>query len=367
MKKFKNILCIAFFVVFIFTIGASFIFREPISVLVSERRKAAQFPEFSVESVIDKSYFDGIEDFLTDQFPLRDKFREIKAFIQLKIFNQKDNNGNYYVDGHISEMEEQLSESSVETAAKKINTIYDKYLADANTRVFASIIPDKNYFLAEKNGYPSYNYGKMTDIFKNNIRNMEYIDIFDCLTVDNYYKTDSHWKQETILPVVERLSEKMGFEALDESEYTTENLGDFSGVYASRLALDIEPDELICMRNEITDSAVVYNYETQKEHVGVYDTAKLNGNDRYDVFFSGAVPIISAENPLNQNGKELIIFRDSFGSSLAPLLLGSYSKITLVDTRYISSQIIGEYVDFENCDVLFIYNTQLINQSSMLK
>lgn len=367
MKKFRNILSIAFFVIFIFAIAASFIIREPISVLVSERRKAAQFPEFSVESIIDKSYFDGIEDFLTDQFPLRDKFREIKSFIQLKLFNQKDNNGTYFVEGHISEMEEKLNESSVKNAAEKINAIYNKYLSNANTRVFCSIIPDKNYFLAEKNGYPAYDYKKMTDIFKSNIRNMEYIDIFDCLTIDNYYKTDSHWKQEEIFSVVEKLGEKMGFDALDKNEYTPENLGDFSGVYSSRLAVKIEPDKIICMRNEVTDSAAVYNFETRKEHIGVYDLNKFKGNDKYDVFFSGAVPIIKAENTLNPDGKHLIIFRDSFGSSLAPLLLGSYGKITLVDTRYISSQLLGEYVDFENSDVLFIYNSQLINQSSVFK
>lgn len=367
MKKFRNILSIAFFVVFILAISASFIIREPISVLVSERRKAAQFPDFSIEKVIDKSFFDGVEDYLTDQFPLRDKFRAIKAFVQLKIFNQKDNNGTYFVDGHISETDKALNEKSVENAANKLNAIYDKYLKNKNNRVFYSIIPDKNYFLAEKNGYPSYDYQKMTDIMKNNINNMEYIDIFGCLTIDDYYKTDSHWKQEEIFPVVEKLGEKMGFDALDASKYTSENIGGFSGVYSSRLAFGIEPDKLICMRNEITDSAVVYNAETKKEHIGVYDTDKLSGNDKYEFFFSGAVPIITAENPLNPDGKELVIFRDSFGSSLAPLLLGSYGKITLVDTRYISSQILGEYVDFENCDVLFIYNTQLLNQSSTLK
>ncbi|MBR3780567.1 MAG: hypothetical protein IKK63_05115 [Clostridia bacterium] len=367
MKKLRKILCIAFFAMFIFAISASFIFNEPISVLASERRKAAQFPEFSAEKVIDKSFFDGIEDYLTDQFPLRDKFREIKAAVQLKIFNQKDNNGTYFVDGHISEMEETLSKSSVENAAKKINAIYEKYLRNKNNRVFYSVIPDKNYFLAEKNGYPSYDYHKMTEILNNNIENMEYIDIFDCLTIDDYYKTDSHWKQENLSAVVEKLGEKMGFDAIDINAYTPENLGDFNGVYASRLALGFEPDKLICMRNEATNSAVVYNVETQKEHTGVYDTEKMKKNDKYDVFFSGAVPIITAENPLNPDGKELVIFRDSFGSSLAPLLLGSYGKITLVDTRYISSQIIGNFVDFENCDVLFIYNTQLLNQSSMLK
>ncbi len=367
MKKFKNIFSVAFFVIFIFAIAGSFIIREPISVLVSERRKAAQFPEFSVSKIIDKSFFDGIEDYLTDQFPLRDKFRAIKATVQLKLFNQKDNNGNYYVDGHISEMDETLNESSVENAAKKINAIYDKYLKDKNNRVFYSVIPDKNYYLAEKNGYPSYDYQKMTDIMNNNIENMEYIDIFDCLTIDSYYRTDSHWKQEEISDVIKKLGEEMGFDALDTNEYTADNLGDFSGVYASRLAFGIEPDKIVCMRNEATDSAIVYNYETNKKHEGVYDMAKFNGNDKYDVFFSGAVPIITAENPFNPNGKELVIFRDSFGSSLAPLLLGSYSRITLVDTRYISSQILGNYIEIENCDVLFIYNTQLINQSSMLK
>lgn len=367
MKKLRNILCIAFFVIFIFAISASFIIKEPITVLASERRKAAQFPDFSVEKVIDKSFFDGVEDFLTDQFPLRDKFRAIKAAVQLKIFNQKDNNGTYFVEGHISEIDETLSEASVESMAKKINAIFDKYLKDKNNRVFYSVIPDKNYFLAEKNGYPSYDYGKMTDILRSNISDMEYIDIFECLTIDDYYKTDSHWKQENLSAVVQKLGEKMEFDAVDMNAYNPENLGDFSGVYSSRLALGFESDEIICMRNEATDSAVVYNFETQKEHIGVYDTEKMKKNDKYDVFFSGAVPIITAKNTLNPNGKELVVFRDSFGSSLAPLLLGSYGKITLVDTRYISSQILGEYVDFENCDVLFIYNTQLLNQSSMLK
>ena len=63
-----------------------------------------------------------------------------------------------------------------------------------------------------------------------------------------------------------------------------------------------------------------------------------------------------------ENKKELVIFRDSFGSSLAPLLAGSYSKITLVDIRYLNSESIGRFIEFsENCDVLFMYNTGTLN------
>jgi len=49
------------------------------------------------------------------------------------------------------------------------------------------------------------------------------------------------------------------------------------------------------------------------------------------------------------------------------LLLSSYSKITLVDTRYISPTILGNYIDFSNKDVLFIYSISIINNSYSLK
>ncbi len=65
--------------------------------------------------------------------------------------------------------------------------------------------------------------------------------------------------------------------------------------------------------------------------------------------------------------RRLIIFRDSYTSSLVPLLLGAYREITLVDLRYIDSARIGEYVDFAGADILFLYNTVIVNHAEMLK
>lgn len=366
-KKARNIICTVCFAAFLLALGAALIFKEPVSVLISERRKAAQFPEFSTSSVMDKSFFDGIEDYLTDQFPLRDGLRALKSSIETKLFGKKDNNGVFYAEGHISEIYPTINESSVKNAAKKINSIYEKYLADANTRVFYSVIPDKSCYLAARNGYPAFDYEEMIGIFTADVKNMQYIDIYNCLSIDSYYRTDTHWRQESLDAVVKKLSLHMGFDFNGVGNFKAERLDSYDGVYSSRIVTDVESDDLICLRNDVTDSATVYNAETKEKTVGVYNLEKLSGNDKYDVFFSGATPIISAENPLAKEKKELIIFRDSFGSSLAPLMLTGYSKITLVDTRYISSQILDEYVDFENCDVLFIYNTQLLNQSTMLK
>ena len=73
------------------------------------------------------------------------------------------------------------------------------------------------------------------------------------------------------------------------------------------------------------------------------------------------------ENPENDTGKELIVFRDSFASSLIPLLVEGYDKITLVDTRYISPKILNKYIEFNNQDILFLYSTSIINNSYSLK
>lgn len=76
---------------------------------------------------------------------------------------------------------------------------------------------------------------------------------------------------------------------------------------------------------------------------------------------------MTIENRHAHTDKELIIFRDSYGSSLAPLLLEEYQQLTLIDLRYITTEKVGELVDFNDQDVLFLYNTLILNNSDMLK
>ena len=94
------------------------------------------------------------------------------------------------------------------------------------------------------------------------------------------------------------------------------------------------------------------------------------GKDPYEMFLSGArVSIVTIENPNATSDRELIVFRDSFGSSLIPLLAEGYSKITAVDIREISPHMLqNNGVDVENADdILFIYSTLIINNSAELK
>ena len=48
-------------------------------------------------------------------------------------------------------------------------------------------------------------------------------------------------------------------------------------------------------------------------------------------------------------------------------MIEAYSKITLVDLRYMSSDLLGDYVDFTDAEVLFLMSDKIVNNSIMLK
>ena len=199
---------------------------------------------------------------------------------------------------------------------------------------------------------------------ENNLKWAEYINICDCLDLSCYYATDSHWKQEKLPKVANRIADKMNFKL--NAEYEEKKVVDFKGVYAGQFLKEIGSDEIYVLNNEIIENSKVYNYETNKI-TKVYDMEKVNARDKYYIYLSGATPLLTIENTKGNKNKELIVFRDSYGSSLVPLLIEEYCKITVIDTRYISPKILNQYVDFKNKEILFMYSTMLINNSKSLK
>ncbi len=137
-------------------------------------------------------------------------------------------------------------------------------------------------------------------------------------------------------------------------------------MYYGQSALPLESEKIKYLTNEITENAKVFDFQNNKE-ISVYDMKKADGKDPYEMFLSSPLSLVTMENPESSNEKELVIFRDSFTSSLAPLLLSGYDKITLVDIRYINLDMVGKYVDFTDCDVLFLYSSSVLNSSETIK
>lgn len=355
--KTKNIIVTVGFVVIIIGVFLTNIIAKDKQISTTERRKLAQLPEISVAKIISGDVMEKWEDYVADQFVGRDLFRTIKSVWSINVFKQKDNNDLFIKDQAIYKMEYPLNEKNLEKSLDKINNVYKKYLQNMN--VYYAIIPDKNYYL-ENDDHLKFDYAKVKEMAENKLNKLNYIHIWDDLKLDDYYKTDLHWKQENLQKVVKQIQKSMNLESTSEFNYIKKDMGDFYGTYYGQLGLKLPSDRLYVLTNEGLGKCKVYNYETKKI-VKVYE--QTNSSDKYDIYLSGATPIISIENPDAKTEKELLLFRDSFGSSLAPLLVENYSKIILIDLRYISSKLLEEYIDFEEQDVLFLYSTVVLNQN----
>lgn len=334
---------------------------------VSERRALAVMPELSGEAVLSGEFMTEFESYSLDQFPCRDQLRSLKAFTVYHVFQQKDNNAIYLADAHISKLNYPLNEAMTDHAAERFRHLHDAYFAGTDVNVYFSIVPDKNYFLAEPNGYLSLDYPALFAQMQEKTDFMQYIDISDLLTLDCYYRTDTHWRQEKILPVAERLAEMMGVPFVDD--YTVNQLPEpFYGTYVGQSALPLSPDTIYYLTNEVLSSCTVTSYDTgYPVGISMYTLEEAAGGDPYDIFLGGADALIVIENPNALTDRELVVFRDSFGSSLVPLLVGSYTKVTLADIRYIRSDYLSSFIDFDDQDVLFLYSTLLLNDSLALR
>ena len=325
----------------------------------SERRKLQQIPKFSFSEFINGDFTEEFDLYTVDQFIFRDYFRSIKANVNYNIFKKLDNNGIYLVDNIIFKKEYPTNIKSINNFIKKINSV-EKYLTE-NNKVYYSIIPDKNYYL-NSNNYLNIDYDllytKIKDI------NYEYIELRDILSLNDYYKTDTHWKQENLCKVVNRIGESLNFSTM--CNYTKKVYNNFFGVYYGQAALKLEPDVLTYLISDNILNSEVYYYENENNNK-VYIEENLNNLDSYDIFLDGASSYIEIYNNQSNSDRELVLFRDSFGSSLAPLLIEFYSKITLIDMRYINSNNYLEMIEFDNQDVLFLYSTLIVNNSSTLK
>lgn len=334
----------------------------------SERRKLASMPAFSVESVLSGKFMQDFEEYSMDQFPLRDSFRTIKASTAFYLFGQKDSGGIYVADGYASKLEYPMNTESLDYAAARFRRVYDKYLQGKEIKVYLSVIPDKNYFLAMQSGRLVMDYDEFVSYLRKKTDFMQYIDIFDCLELEDYYKTDTHWRQEKIVDVAQKLAENMGVTL--RGQYTEKLLDKpFYGVYYGQSALPLPAEEIYYLENSAINSCKVFDYETDRE-ISVYDMEKAQGKDPYEIFLSGPKSLQTITNPEAATDRRLIVFRDSFGSSLAPLLIEGYAEITLVDIRYLSSDMLGSFINFDNCnncDVLFLYSTLVLNNSATIK
>ena len=172
----------------------------------------------SVSRNNDKSLTNGkfFEELKPRSIPFREGLRTISPF-HFYLFNQKDNNGIFVIDGNAYKLLYPLRENSVTKAGEKLNEVYNRYLT--GMKVYYTVLPEKNTYIKGKYGYPVIDFERVVKLLKDSVENMEYINLLDCLDEKDFYKTDPHWAQQNLEKVVNRLAETMDFVPADFGKY----------------------------------------------------------------------------------------------------------------------------------------------------
>ena len=376
--KIKNIIITTAFLVLLTGLPLISVIQKDAEISVSERRPLAQLSgytelkdkaEANGEEYRLANYFSYLEDYLLDQFPARDFFRSIKAVTNKYLYLQKDAGGYFFADGTLSKLDTELSEKAVNDAINRFNSILETCFNRGKPNVYFALVPDKNYYIADANGYLHYDYDAMINMLQNGLsERFQWIDIMDKLDIDDYYVTDPHWAQENVIGVADRLLSSMGADKLaSDYEYDKVSLNGFMGTYYGQAALPVEKDTLTYLTNEILENVTVTDLE-KNEVIKVHEEAYFTNVDPYDVFLGGAKALLKIENPNAATNKQLVVFRDSFGSSMVPLLIAEYAEIIVVDIRYVTPSVLPKLVRFKgNCDVLFLYSTSVLNSYGVFR
>lgn len=213
--KIKNIVISFSFLAALLGLMIASIVYPDIKVSNAERRTLKQLPEFSWDALVNKDiegnrYFDNLEDYLLDQFVMRDSFRTLNSVTRRYAFMQKDVDDIYILKGKIYKMDSQFNEKAVEQFANVYLKVISKYFSNNGANIYYTVVPDKNYYVAEENGYFSIDYDKLYSIMQEKLSDHTFIDVRDFLSADDYYSTDLHWDQTKIIDVANAILSAMG-------------------------------------------------------------------------------------------------------------------------------------------------------------
>lgn len=323
----------------------------------SENRELTGKPQLNLETVTDGSFQEGIGEYLSDQFILRDDMIKLNTLVN-KLLGAKNLNGAY--SGKNGYYFEVVTDSDIdfqrhENNLLAINKFNEKY---PEMEVNTILVPTSSYIYDEymPEGAETYNGDKLFDSATSNLDEGIFIDIRDALESKKgnylYYKTDHHWTSlGAYTAYVEFCKAKnitpLSFEDFGFEDVSTEFLGT---LHSKNLDMGAICDT-VSVAKKISQCKVTVNDETIK----MYDYDKLSGKDKYLVFFGNNYGKTVIETEC-KNGKSLLVIKDSFANSLVPLLTPHYEKIIMIDQRYYTAKTFSNLVEEYNVtDTLFLY------------
>lgn len=332
-----------------------------------ENRNLKTNVRFSINNFVNGSFQEEYEEYVNDQFPLRNQWISIKSLNEY-LLGKIENNGIIYGENKwLFEKFTSLNKVRLSNNINAINQFSKKYdksvsvmIVPNSYEIYNEDLPRGLYQIEQekiiKDLYSNLIYSNninLLDKFKNEKNN--YI----------YYKTDHHWTTYGAYLAYCSFIESIGMKPINLNYYNSNEINGFYGSYFSKAKpFNISSD--IIKYYDFEDLEM--NILGEEVYNSIYDFSKINSRDKYSMFIRGNNALTIINNKNLKNGKKILVIKDSFANSLVPFLTQNFEEVHIIDLRSFNIKISNymEENDFDN--ILVLYNfINLATDSDIIK
>lgn len=350
----------------------------------NENRTLAKFPTLINQSKMDKaedfgdvidavkwnyitvrdqpSYMDDLETYFADHLAGRETWVTAKNSLE-KLIGKQEINEVYTVDGKMIQVFKEYDAENVADNMAAISGFAQQFPELPCSIMLSPTAQEMNF-----SKMPSYGgYLSQKTFIEDCYKQADGLSTIDCLSYlsghkDEYifYRTDHHWTSLGAYYAYCAAAKTLGYTAYGLNEFNIESASsDFRGtLYSKTLDNGVTPDTIDyyhLKNNEPTVKMTIFDGMSETVHDSLYVREYLEVKDKYSSFTGTNMPLVTIETNVD-NGKSLLLIKDSYAHSLVPFLSKHYSKITMVDMRNINVGL-DKFIDInEYSQALFMFN-----------
>lgn len=338
----------------------------------NENRYLSGFPEISFEAYVDKSAMTGFEEWFSDRFFGREGWIKLKNGTE-RFIGKTEVNGIFTVDDRMMQMWEGYDKEFIDKNLAAINKFTEQnsdipvyfMLAPTSQEIYSSLLPECT---------PIGSQQEMNEYCRENL-DCGYIDIFPALKNHSdeyiYYRTDHHWTSYGAYLAYTEAAKFLGYQATPLSFFDIEHASsDFRGTLYSKTLDDGVTADIIDYYHHKTGvdlTLTINDGMSVKEYDSLYFREYLEVKDKYSSFMGTNSPVMTITSEESNNEQSILIFKDSYAHAFIPFLTAHYSKITVLDMRYINAGY-STLVNMDEYDsVLILYNSITFSEDKNIR
>lgn len=305
---------------------------------------------------------EDLEDYINDQIIHRDGFMALKSTVDYAMGNRQINGAYMGKEGYIFE---RITPEDVNDKTYNYNlSVLKDFFCFCTSKIDKSrisfiLVPTSGFVMAEDLPKGAYLFDQKSYIDEAT----EFLSDYNIIPATSilmehkndaqvFYKTDHHWTSDGAYYVALDYLNSVGFDYSSIQLNRKIITSDFRGSLYSKVLYPFSSYDDIVIYDNDSDTSVIID---DKEYASLYFMNKLDSKDKYTVFCGGNYGRMDIRES-NDSNRKLLLIKDSFANCFIPFLADNYDEITVIDMRYMKTDLRTIFESDDYTDVLVLYN-----------